>query len=112
MAAEFFDPTDEQLASTVYKRGAERSSLERAVYRDETEEQMARRIFRQALPAAASSIVDIAMNSQNDRTKLDASKYIVERNLGKVGDDAAFVGDNALAELVKGLEIDLRNETR
>jgi hypothetical protein len=112
MAAEFFDPTDEQLKATVYRRGAERSSLERAVYANETEEQMARRIFREALPMAAASIVDIASNSQNDRTKLDASKYIVERNLGKVGDDAAFVGEGTLADLVKGLEMDLRNETR
>jgi hypothetical protein len=130
------DPSDEELKRTVFPsspyastsssgghmntrnemgRAAaarEYTSLEHAVYRDETEEMMARRIFRQALPGSAAGIVDIAMNSTNDRTRLDACKYIVERNLGKVGDDAAFAGDNALAAFVNGIEDELKKGSK
>lgn len=123
MAGEIFDPSDDELASMVHgvvptnasaargRAAAARpySSIEQSYYANETEEASARRIFRQALPNAAAGIVDIAMNSNNDRTRLTACQYIVERNLGKVGDDAAFAGDNALAAFVKGIEDDLKS---
>jgi hypothetical protein len=125
MAGEIFDPSDDELRQIVTEpvgsslTGAARgraeamreySSLERSYYTGkETEEALARRVFRQALPNAAAGIVDIAMNSTNDRTRLTACQYIVERNLGKVGDDVAFAGDNALAAFVQGIEEDLKN---
>jgi hypothetical protein len=86
-----YEPTQAELDAMV---------LDAKLYPDETEEQTARRIFREGLPNAAKAIVDIAENSTSDRTRLTAAQYIVERNLGKVGDDAAHAPDNALAKLV------------
>jgi len=93
------EPTDAEL---------EAMKLEVSLYPDETEEQTARRVFREALPNAAKAIAEISMNSTNDRTRLAASQYIVERNLGKVGDDPAHVSDNALSRLVNDIAEDLK----
>lgn len=122
MPGEIFDPSDDELASITFNntaaaRGREAAarpytSLEKSYFSNETEEMMARRIFRQALPSAAAGVVDIAMNSTNDRTRLTACQYIVERNLGKVGDDAAFGSENALQAFVKGIEDDLKKGTK
>lgn len=43
--------------------------------------------FEVAATDAALTIVDLAMNSPNDRIRLDAAKYIVERVAGKIKDD-------------------------
>lgn len=74
----------------------------------ETEEQMARRAFRQALPGAAQAIIDIAHHGMNERTRLTAAQYIVERNMGKVGQDPALANTDTLRGLVEGLTEEIR----
>lgn len=84
--------------------------LDVSLYPNETEEQTARRLFREALPQAVLGLVDIATNSSNDRTRLTACQYIVERNMGKVGDDPAHVKTDILEGIVADLEESLRKE--
>jgi hypothetical protein len=50
-------------------------------------EEQTRRHLEQSAPAAAMSIVQIALYSHDERRKLDASKYIVDRMLGKIGEE-------------------------
>lgn len=45
---------------------------------------LANQILLDSLPMAVTSIAKIARFSENDAVKLNAAKYIVERNLGKV----------------------------
>lgn len=61
-------------------------NMERTVNPSETPEQMAQRIFLENLPLAAQSIAHLALHSTSERTRLQASQYIVERNLGRVGE--------------------------
>jgi hypothetical protein len=61
--------------------------MERQVRSDESDEEVARRIFLENLPVAALAIVHLAQHSGTERVRLDASKYVVERNLGKIGED-------------------------
>lgn len=72
---------------------------ERDLHAGETEEQMARRLMIENVGAAVMSIVNVAMHGSTERSRLDASKYIVERVLGRVGDDA-FGGTRSPAELL------------
>lgn len=67
-------------------------AMERAVHPEENEEQTARRLLRESAPNATMAILHLAMHGTNERTRLDASKYILERVLGKVGDDV-YDGD-------------------
>jgi hypothetical protein len=60
-------------------------NMERDMHPDETEEELTKRIFRENAAAAASRIVKVALTSPSERSALEASKYIVERTLGPVG---------------------------
>jgi hypothetical protein len=48
----------------------------------EDEVQQTARIFREALPQATQAIVHTALYSDNDKLRLEAARYVVERNLG------------------------------
>ena len=99
----YYDPTPAELDDMLKVSGKLTP-----VITAETEEQAARRIFRMALPSAARTVVDIAENSLNDRTRLQAAQYIIERNLGRVGEDVAHASSDALRMMVDGFEHDLR----
>lgn len=62
-------------------------AMERQMFAEETEETSVRKIFRLNAPAAAAAVVHIALHGSNERLRLDASKYVVERVIGRVGDD-------------------------
>jgi hypothetical protein len=49
-------------------------------------EHIAMEIFRDNLPLAAQVIADIAVSSDSERNRLAASKYIVERVMGRTPD--------------------------
>ncbi|SRR6266481_8303926 len=83
--------------------------LEGDLYPNEDPEARARRIFREALPAAAQRVTSL-ISSPNDKISLDAAKYVVERNLGKPGEDPAHASNDLLRQLVEGFEDELRKE--
>lgn len=76
---------------------------ERTVHPDESEEQLTRRLFRENSSSAALGIIHIAVYGTNERTRLDASKYVVERVLGKVGDDAFDAEKSPLELMLEGV---------
>jgi len=59
-------------------------------------------LFRTNARAAAQQIVDISLYSQNERLKLDASKYITERVLGPVSQPLQGA-KNPIRETIEGL---------
>lgn len=67
--------------------------LEQSVNPHETEEELAKRLLKEALPRAAMSIAHLSAHSNNERIRLDAAKYIVERNMGKLGEYGNTEGD-------------------
>lgn len=49
-------------------------------------------IFKAAAPSAAQEIVNLSLNAVNERVKLDASKYVIDRVMGRVT-DRGVMGD-------------------
>jgi hypothetical protein len=86
---------DEQLESL---------TAERTILGDEDEEATARRVFRENASLIARGIVHTAIHSPNERVRLDAQKYVTERVLGRVGDDAYET--NPVHALLKALTDD------
>lgn len=90
--------TEEQIKSLV----AERTAYE------EDEVAQARRLLRENLVPAVYSIVQISQHSGSDRLRMQASQYIVERNLGRIADtapvDPADPFKDFLAECVRDFE--------
>jgi hypothetical protein len=67
----------------------------------------AKRLFKENVDTAAASLIWIARNSASERNRGEASKYIMERVLGRAG-EAPAVG--ALDELFDALERLANNE--
>jgi hypothetical protein len=86
------------------------NSMEKRVYTDETEYDTANRLFRENLPNAARSIITLAMRGTTERVRFDASKYIVERIMGRQPDG----GDSGLEQgpLADLLDTVLREEEK
>ena len=49
--------------------------------------EQATKVFEQGVALAATSIMHIAMHSPNEKLRLDASRYVVDRLLGRVGEE-------------------------
>lgn len=62
-------------------------------------EKIAMAIFRDNVALAAEIIGDLAINGDKESTRLNASKYIVERVLGKIGDTATNAQGDVWDEL-------------
>ena len=74
---------------------------ERTMHPEESPEETARRLINENVTSAVLSIVHMAKYGSNEKLRLDASKYITERALGRVGDDA-FV-EAPINKFIKGV---------
>jgi len=88
------------VAHWIPEEALEGITMERSVRPSETEQTMAERVFLENLPVAALSIVNLAIHSPSEKIRLDAAKYVVERNLGKP-DTASQLRANADADMTK-----------
>lgn len=64
-------------------------------YEDQT-----RNHLQRAAPAAARSIINIALYSQTERLRLQAAQYIIDRNLGRIGEEKQSSQTNPLEDLL------------
>lgn len=81
---------------------------ERSIF-EETEVQMAQRILRNNLVASIHSVTKMALNSANERIRLAAAQYVIERNMGRVQDNAPPPADDPIADLLGSVvsEVDM-----
>lgn len=76
--------------------------MERSLNPGETDIELTRKLFRESAPAAATAIVHVALYGQNEKIRVDAAKYVVERVLGRPGEENAN-GRSPLEELMEGV---------
>jgi hypothetical protein len=76
--------------------------LNRALHPEESLAEATRRVFRENSPIAAQAIAHIAIHDPNTRVRLDAAKYVVERVLGKPGEENPH-GRTPLDALMEGI---------
>ena len=81
MEEESYEPSNKWDAELALK-----SLVFEAEMHGESEQQTASRVFRENLPLAAQAICHVARYAPNERIRLDAAKYVVERNLGRLAD--------------------------
>jgi hypothetical protein len=77
--------------------------IDREVHGDEEATARAERIFQESLEVSVAAICHIASYSENERLRLDAAKYVVERNLGRIGEAAPLAprSEDPLEALVR-----------
>lgn len=76
-------------------------SMESVVHTSETSEDMAQRLLREALPSAVMSATHLAVHSTNERTRLAAAQYVIDRVLGRV--DTNPMGGKGAEDPLKAL---------
>lgn len=97
MPREYWD-SDEALANL---------QMEQSVHPEESDEDLAQRLFKEAAPQAAMALIHLSQHGMNENTRLNASKYITERVLGPVTSDtgtAASPLERLLGDFHKKLE--------
>ena len=67
-------------------------------------EEMAKRQFLEALPGAVQQLINLSITGGAEKIRLDASRYIVERNLGRIAERLP-IGD-MWEQLLKELQTD------
>ena len=75
-------------------------NIERSVRPDETHEQLSRRLLKENVPMATMSVINLALHGTNERLRLDAAKYVMDRVLGKPGEDVFDKDRSPLEELI------------
>jgi len=73
-------------------KALESLAMEKTVDETITDEALARKLFKEASPRAALSIINLAMHSPTEAVRLKASMYITDRVLGPAG--AQLMGDD------------------
>jgi hypothetical protein len=76
--------------------------MNKQLHPEESEIEMTRRVFRENSPMAAQAIAHMAIHSSNERVRLDSAKYVVERVLGKPGEENPH-GRTPLEALMDGI---------
>lgn len=68
------------------------------------EEQQAVQILKDNLPSVVHGIVKLARTAQSETVRLNAQKYVIDRNLGKIQDPDTGEAD-ALREVLEGVTV-------
>lgn len=79
--------------------------MERAVQGDEDAETQTKRLLKEAGPAAAASIIHIALHSANDNTRLNAAKYITDKFYDDGAGNAAAAWEDLVANVIDTAEL-------
>lgn len=66
------------------------------------ETQLAEKILLESLPAVTHSVIKLARSAQSENVRLSAARYVIDRNLGKIG-DALPEGEDPVGDLLKGV---------
>jgi hypothetical protein len=80
-------------------------TMERHLHPEESYEDTAKRLFRESMPQIAMNLIDVALHSQNDNTRVAASKYISDLVLVDQQGGAKQTWEGLLGEAVSDLEL-------
>lgn len=76
--------------------------MERDLHPEKSNIEFTRELFRQNAPAAAASIVHLAIHSPNEKVRSDNARYVIERVLGRPGEENPH-GRTPLEALMEGI---------
>jgi hypothetical protein len=96
MSAESIWDNDEALESL---------KMEKHLHPEETYEDTAKRLFRESMPQIAMSLIDTALHSQNDNTRVAAGKYISDLVLVDQQGGTKAKWEEMLGEAISKVEI-------
>ena len=85
---------------------------EQALLALEDESTETKRVFQEAAPDSARAIVRISHFGSNERTRLAASQYVIDRVLGRIQDTATKPVDSPYADVMREIIGELSKEAQ
>jgi len=81
--------------------------MERSVHRGEDNKGLSRRLLDENTPVATQSMIWLAIHSQSERIRLDASKYLIDRSLGRIGEEQTASEDSETTKFLESVLSDV-----
>lgn len=81
--------------------------MERSVHTKEDNKALSRRLIDENSPVVAHSMIWLAVHSPSERVRLDAGRYLLDRNLGRVGEEQGDQKDSPITELLESVLADI-----
>jgi len=66
-----------------------------------SDQELARKVLQEGAPAAAKAVVHLALHSASENTRFRAAQYVLDRTLGKPGDDLRDKGEDPLNKFLQ-----------
>lgn len=85
--------------------------MERTFHPDESNPKTVKRLMDENAPVVAMSIIHLALHSNSERTRLDAGRYIMDRILGRVGEELLPTEDSPIDKFVSEVMSDIEAVT-
>jgi hypothetical protein len=85
-------------------------NMEKQMMPEKSDIERTREQFRQSAPAAAAALIHLALHSQNERIRFQSAQYVVERVLGRPGEENPH-GRTPLEALMEGV-LSVTDESR
>lgn len=87
--------------------------MEKALHGHESHAQLARRLMSENLPMAVMAIVHMAVQSSDERTRFNASKYIIDMELGTASASGKTPdGEHAWEKVYKSVLVEAEDITK
>ena len=80
---------------------------EKSFHPGETNPKTAKRLMDENAPVVAMSLIHLAIHSKSERTRLDAGRYIMDRILGRVGEELLPTEDSPIDQFVHSVMNDI-----
>lgn len=85
--------------------------MEREYHPEESNPKTTKRLMDENAPVVAMSLIHLALHSGSERTRLDAGKYIMDRVLGRVGEELIPTEDSPIEKFVSEVMSDIEAVT-
>jgi hypothetical protein len=79
--------------------------LEQSLYPNENSVQRAKRLLKDAVDGAASTLIEIALHGSTEKLRLDAARTILDRVIGPAASTQPADDESPLDRMLKDLEL-------
>ena len=83
--------------------------MERTFHPDEGNKKTSRRLIEENGPIVTQAMIYLAIHSQSERIRLDAGKYLIDRDLGRVSEETMAEEDSPVTDLISSVLRDIEH---
>ena len=105
MSSEYNENEENQRAGKEWipDEALESMIMERSLHSGENNTAQARRLVDENIPIVAQSIIHLAIHSSSERIRFDAGRYLMDRAMGRVGEESVTPESTPISEFLESV---------